>query len=81
MPNLKVWLSSIIPDILRGRALGGLTTFLFLGQFISPFVSQPIAHWIGLGKTYSLTGILLLAVVIVLFALKKHVKSLCKNYY
>ena len=79
LPNLNVWLSSIIPDALRGRALGGLTAFFFLGQFLSPIVSYPITDWIGLGKTYSLTGILLLLVAVVFFALKKQVKSLCQN--
>lgn len=59
MPNLNVWLSSIIPDVLRGRALGGLTTFFFLGQFLSPLVSQPITNEIGLAKTYSFTGVCL----------------------
>ena len=81
LPNLNVWLSSIIPDALRGRALGGLNAFFFLGQFLSPIVSYPIIDWIGLGKTYSLTGILLLLVAVVFFTLKKQVKSLCQNCF
>ena len=79
MPNLNVWLSSIISDALRGRALGGLTTFFFLGQFLSPIVSQPITNAIGLGKTYSFTAITLLIVALVFFALKKQVKSFCQS--
>ncbi len=79
MPNLNVWLSSIISDALRGRALGGLTTFFFLGQFLSPIVSQPITNAIGLGKTYSFTAIILLIVALVFFALKKQVKSFCQS--
>ncbi len=34
MPNLTVWLSVAAPEHLRGRLLGGLTTAMFLGQFI-----------------------------------------------
>ncbi len=66
-PNLTVWVSAISPVVLRGRALGGLTTFLFLGQFLSPFVSQPMSQQLGFGPTYSLTGgfLLLLAVIFV----------------
>ena len=78
MPNLNVWLSSIIPDTLRGRALGGLTTFFFLGQFLSPIASQPITNAVGLDRTYILTGIALFVVAIAFLALKKPIKSFCQ---
>lgn len=81
MPNLSVWLSSIIPDVLRGRANGGLTTSFFLGQFLSPIISQPITNSIGLDKTFSFTGVALLIVALVFFALKKQVKSFCQSCY
>ena len=79
MPNLNVWLSSIIPDTLRGRALGGLTTFFFLGQFLSPIFSQPVTNAVGLDRTYILTGIALLVVSIVFLTLKKPIKSFCQS--
>jgi MFS family permease len=79
MPNLNVWLSSIIPDVLRGRALGGLTTFFFLGQFLSPIISQPITNSLSLGKTYSVVGISLLVVALAFFTLTKQIKSWCEN--
>jgi MFS family permease len=60
MPNLTVWLSSIVPDRQRGRALGWLSSCLFLGQFLSPVVSQPLARSIGLNHTYTSAGIFLL---------------------
>lgn len=43
MPNLSTWLTSCAPVALRGRALGGMTTAIFLGQFLSPVASQPVA--------------------------------------
>lgn len=61
MPNMNVCLTSSTPASLRGRILGGLTTSFFLGQFISPFVSQPLSQWAGLGTTYGLAGGLMLA--------------------
>jgi MFS family permease len=60
MPNLTVWLSSVVPDHQRGRALGWLSSCLFLGQFLSPIVSQPLARSIGLNHTYTSAGIFLL---------------------
>ncbi len=79
MPNLNVWLSSMIPDTLRGKALGGLTTFFFLGQFLSPIVSQPITNIVGLDRTYMTTGVLLLIIAIVFRVLKNQIKSFCQN--
>ena len=67
MPNLNVWLVSIIPATLRGRAIGGLATFIFLGQFFSPIIAQPIAQQIGLVGVYGLAGGLSLLLTIALF--------------
>jgi hypothetical protein len=44
---------------LRGRALGGLTTCIFLGQFLSPIVTQPLNQAIKLSGTYGLAGVLM----------------------
>jgi len=65
MPNLNVWLNAITPVAIRGKVLGGLTTAMFLGQFSSPLVSQPIAAQIGIGTTYGVVGVgmLILAVI------------------
>jgi MFS family permease len=79
MPNLTVWLSSIIADAMRGRALGGLTTFFFLGQFLSPLVSQPITNSLGLGRTYSFTGVAMLIVALIFLTLRTQIKSFCQS--
>jgi MFS family permease len=44
MPNMTVWLSTAVPDAVRGRAMGGLSTALFLGQFLSPFAKRVRQH-------------------------------------
>ncbi|MBD2106627.1 MFS transporter [Nodosilinea sp. FACHB-13] len=59
-PNMTVGLTSLTPAALRGRILGGLTTSFFLGQFVSPLVSQPLSQRIGLAATYGLAGLLML---------------------
>lgn len=55
-PNINLALTSSTPDTMRGRVLSGVTTCLFLGQFLSPLVSQPISTSIGLKMTYGLAA-------------------------
>jgi MFS family permease len=72
MPNLNVWTSSITTDAVRGRALGGLTSFFFVGQFLSPIIAQPITQRLGrLAMVYESAGLLLLALSVVLFIFGK----------
>lgn len=61
MPNLNVWLSAAVPPAVRGRALGGLTTAVFLGQFISPIASQPVALRFGLPAAFVAAGAIMIA--------------------
>ncbi|MEM9881514.1 MAG: MFS transporter [Planctomycetota bacterium] len=42
MPNVNVWLLAVAPERLRGRLVGGLTAAIFLGQFLSPVLTQPV---------------------------------------
>jgi hypothetical protein len=51
-------LTSIAPDNLRGRVLSGITTAFFLGQFLSPLISQPLSKAIRLGSTYGAAALL-----------------------
>lgn len=62
MPNINVWINALATPATRGRALGGLTTSLFLGQFFSPIVSQPITVMIGLDRVYYWFGIGMIAI-------------------
>lgn len=73
MPNLNVWTANEVPDTLRGRALGGLTTFMFLGQFLSPIVSQPIRQNFGMAATYGLVGVSLVVLAALLWIYRKQV--------
>ncbi|MEN9568164.1 MAG: hypothetical protein RLZZ69_3360, partial [Cyanobacteriota bacterium] len=60
IPNMNLCLISVTPDTMRGKVLGGVTTSIFLGQFLSPIVSQPLSKAVGLGTTYGLAGGLML---------------------
>lgn len=70
LPNLSFWLLTISPPPLRGRAMGGLTTSQFIGQFLSPVIAQPAANLMGLGDTYLLTGIVLLQAAVTFLVVK-----------
>ncbi|AFY90912.1 MFS transporter [Chroococcidiopsis thermalis] len=59
MPNMNFCLTSIAPGVARGRVLGGLTTSFFLGQFLSPLVSQPLTNFVGIAVTYRTAGIVM----------------------
>ena len=68
MPNLSVWLMARAPAALRGRAVGGLSASLFLGQFLSPLAVEPIVAPFGLAAAYGTVGALL-AIAAAAFAL------------
>lgn len=56
MPNMNFSLTTITPEALRGRILGGVATAFFLGQFLSPLFSQPLIKNLGFAPTYGLAG-------------------------
>ncbi|AUV84089.1 MFS transporter (plasmid) [Salinigranum rubrum] len=68
IPIANTWVSQSVTQARRGRALGGVSSVIFLGQFLSPIVSQPVIEWVSLASTYGLAGLgmLLLAVVFVI---------------
>jgi MFS family permease len=47
LPNCTAWLLSRAPENIRGRAAGGLATSMFLGQFLSPFLYDPVVAYHG----------------------------------
>ncbi|PAX55203.1 MFS transporter [Brunnivagina elsteri] len=56
MPNMNFCLISVTPDTMRGKIISGVTTSLFLGQFLSPLLSQPLSGKVGLATTYGYAG-------------------------
>jgi MFS family permease len=47
LPNMTVWLSEVTHESLRGRAIGVMMTAMFLGQFASPLLAQPLLDGFG----------------------------------
>jgi MFS family permease len=79
MPNMTVWLSSAVADSGRGKALGWLSTSMFLGQFLSPIVTQPLTKSLGLGGTYAVTGGILTIVALGFAILKSQIRQLTRS--
>ncbi len=63
-PNLTIWLMSRVPSDMRGRASGGLTTAIFLGQFMSPLLSQPLVASYGLANAFLVSASLMIVLVV-----------------
>ena len=55
-PNNSGWLASVAPAEVRGKAVGGMTSALFLGQFFSPIIAQPLINRFGLAATFAVAG-------------------------
>ncbi|MGI0492801.1 MFS transporter [Alkalinema pantanalense CENA528] len=60
LPNLNVWLNAKTPISRRGKVLGGLTSCIFLGQFCSPIVLQPIVKAFSIQTSYSIASSILI---------------------
>jgi MFS family permease len=58
MPNSIAWLTASIAPSLRGRAIGALTAAVFLGQFVSPLLVQPLVTRLGPGAAFLGAGLL-----------------------
>jgi MFS family permease len=76
MPNFATWLTTETPASIRGRAVGGLTTALFLGQFASPLVSQPVSGWVGLASTFLVAAALLLVLSVLLLTGHRRIQAM-----
>lgn len=57
VPNTTLRLSELAPPAWRGRVLSGLVTAIFLGQFLSPLVVQPLIEATGVSGAFTWAGI------------------------
>lgn len=51
-PNLMVWLLSFSAPQYRGKSIGMVTTCFFIGQFLAPFLSQPLLQQQGINVVF-----------------------------
>ncbi|MCB1165405.1 MAG: MFS transporter [Leptospiraceae bacterium] len=60
MPNLNLWTAAVTPEAFRGRVLGALGAAIFLGQFFSPIITEPLRNGGELHQLYEGAGLALL---------------------
>lgn len=59
IPNTNMWVMKIAPPEIRGKEIGKLTTFWFLGQFLSPVIIAPVLKNLSLSSTFMTAAIFL----------------------
>jgi MFS family permease len=64
-PHGANWMTSIVPDALRGRAVGLASAALFSGHFLSPVFSQPVMQAVGYAEGYQIFGQILVGLGVV----------------
>lgn len=69
--NNTAYLFSICPANARARAYGILASFIFLGQFLSPIISQPIVRQMGLIEAFLVWAIVIYFVTILFLFFKQ----------
>ena len=58
-PNSNLWVLALAPPALRGQLAGGLTSAIFLGQFFSPILVQPIVAATSLARAFTIAAVLM----------------------
>jgi MFS family permease len=56
-PNSSLWVLALAPPRLRGRLVGGLTAAIFLGQFLSPLLLEPVVAFTSLGTAFGIAAV------------------------
>jgi MFS family permease len=64
IPNTNFWIMQIAPPEIRGKEIGKLTMFWFMGQFLSPIITLPLAKHFDLPGIFMIASILLFLLAI-----------------
>jgi MFS family permease len=60
-PNGTLWVLSLAPAQLRGRLVGGLTAAIFLAQFASPLLLEPVVVRTGISGSFLVAAVAMAA--------------------
>ena len=69
IPNTNLWIMQVTPAEIRGKEIGKLTFFWFMGQFLSPIITWPLAKSYELPNIFYAAAMVLLALAFVFLAL------------
>lgn len=56
LPTLTTSVAAVAPLALRGRVCGSFSTVMFVGQFASPLLAQPMIAVVGIGGLFGVVG-------------------------
>jgi len=56
LPAVSVWVGELVPASFHGRMTSYITTFIFIGQFLSPVILSPIASALGINGLFMVLG-------------------------
>ena len=79
MPNFMVKGMELVPSNKRGLASGVLTSSIFIGQFVSPFITSALIAKLGYSDFYLLAGAFTLVLAIAGAATLKKQSTLTTN--
>jgi MFS family permease len=58
IPNTNLWIMQLAPPEIRGKEIGKLTMFWFMGQFLSPIITLPLIGRFKLPELFMAAAIL-----------------------
>lgn len=67
IPNANIWVMQLAPPEIRGREIGRLTTFWFMGQFLSPLMLLPLLDYFSQSQLFFILSGILLALSLFFF--------------
>ncbi|MGB5458950.1 MAG: MFS transporter [Eudoraea sp.] len=67
IPNANVWVMQLAPEQIRGQEIGRLTTFWFMGQFLSPIILLPFLNIISQSQLFVILTYIILSISIGFF--------------
>lgn len=74
MPLGTLWIMELAPTNKRAIMVGNITSAVYLGQFLSPVLLQPIINSFGIVKLFSLTGYIMIIFCAIIYFTNKVVK-------
>jgi MFS family permease len=58
-PNSNLWVLALAPPAVRGQLAGGLTSAIFVAQFLSPILVQPVVAATSLARAFTIAAVLM----------------------
>ena len=71
LPNTNNWLFGQTHAPIRGRAIGGLTTAIFMGQFVAPITGNLILSFTDFSGLYLISAIILFVFALTFYVYAK----------